>query len=198
MPRAEYTKLMIARGLKELMEHTPFSSLSVSDIARKCGISRNTFYYHFKDKYDIIHWIFHTEITPIICDSSATANWSHGLSDLCSYLRVNKKFYLNVLQVQGQNSFSECLMDFYQTFVQNILLHANGDLILSRQEIRLISRFYAHGLTGAILDWAKTGMTADPSPTLQMLDGLISGEILRKILTLQYSDAWPANQLSAF
>ena len=45
---------MIAQGVKQLLQTTDFEDLSVGEIAKHCGISRNTFYYHFKDKYDII------------------------------------------------------------------------------------------------------------------------------------------------
>ena len=53
MSNAAFTKLMIAQGLKRLLKTTSFVNVSVGDIARECKISRNTFYYHFKDKYDL-------------------------------------------------------------------------------------------------------------------------------------------------
>ena len=68
MSNAAFTKLMIAQGLKRLLKTTSFVNVSVGDIARECKISRNTFYYHFKDKYDLISWIFYTEITSILSD----------------------------------------------------------------------------------------------------------------------------------
>ena len=46
------------------MQTMEFEQISVGLIARHCHISRNTFYYHFKDKYDIISWIFYREVAP--------------------------------------------------------------------------------------------------------------------------------------
>ncbi|WMJ83480.1 dihydroxyacetone kinase transcriptional activator DhaS [Oscillospiraceae bacterium LTW-04] len=184
MSNARFTKLMIAKGLKQLLEATPFAEVSVSNIAKQCKISRNTFYYHFKDKYDVISWIFYTEITPIIGDVVEIEHWSDGLLSLCGYMQENRKFYLNVLEFQGQNSFSECLMDFYKNLTENILRGANGDQVLSSQQIRQISRFYAHGLTGAVLDWAKGGMTQDPKPTIATLEKLLAGDIFKGILQI--------------
>ena len=66
MSNSDFTKFMIARGLKQLLEMKSFTDITVGDIARHCKISRNTFYYHFRDKYDVINWIFYTEITPLI------------------------------------------------------------------------------------------------------------------------------------
>lgn len=185
MPNAEFTKLMIAEGLKQLLESTPFADIAVGDIAKYCKISRNTFYYHFKDKYDIISWIFFTEITPIIGEDVTIEHWGDGLLSLCRYMQENRKFYLNVFGFQGQNSFSECLMDFYQNLAESMLYGEGDEGPLSKQQIRQISRFYAYGLTGTVLDWARNGMLNDPEPTIHTLEKLLTGDIINQILALQ-------------
>ena len=52
MPGADLTKHVLADGLKEMMQSTPLSHISVGDISKHCKIRRNTFYYHFRDKFD--------------------------------------------------------------------------------------------------------------------------------------------------
>lgn len=155
------------------------------DIARECKISRNTFYYHFKDKYDLISWIFYTEITSILSDDISLGHWRDSLLSLCKYMQENRDFYLNVLEFQGQNSFSECLMDFYQGLVAHLLFHADSQPALSQEQIRMVSRFYAHGITGVLLDWAHNGMTADPEPAVTMLEKLLSSDTVHQILSTQ-------------
>ncbi|MGI5959217.1 MAG: TetR/AcrR family transcriptional regulator C-terminal domain-containing protein [Massiliimalia sp.] len=185
MSTSEFTKYMISKGVKQLLQTTDFENLSVGEIAKHCHISRNTFYYHFKDKYDIISWIFYSEITPIIGEAQSIDNWSEGLLHLCQYMQKNREFYIKVLHVQGQNSFSECLMEFYANLVRNILLNAKGDQMLTPEQIRTISNFYAFGLTGVISNWAKNGMKAEPEPVIQMMEDLLSGEIFDKLLSIQ-------------
>ena len=55
MSNSDFTKFMIARGRKQLLETKSFTDITIGDIARHCKMSRNTFYYHFKDKYDVIN-----------------------------------------------------------------------------------------------------------------------------------------------
>lgn len=188
MSTSEYTKKMIAQGMKQLLEEKAFEDISVGDIAKHCRISRNTIYYHFRDKYDIISWIFFSEITPLIGDSAKIGHWAEGLLALCSYMQENRSFYIKVLQIQGQNSFSQCLMEFYANLAQNFILDAKGGQILTQQQIRTISQFYAFGLTGVVSNWAKAGMEDDPRPTIQTLKNLFSGEIFEKLLSLQQED----------
>ncbi len=186
MATSEFTKHMIAQGMKTLLETTRFEDISVGQIARQCNISRNTFYYHFKDKYDVITWIFYSEITPIIGEANVD-NWSDRLLSLCRYMQQNKSFYIKVLHVRGQNCFVECLMQFYENLVKERLLDANGDRVLAPSQIDVISQFYAVGLTGVILNWAKDGMEAPPEPIVATLKELLSGEIFDKILALHKS-----------
>ena len=181
MANATMTRRAIAAGLKELMETHSFASLSVGDIARQCGVSRNTFYYHFRDKYDLISWVFHTEITPIVDDPTARGDWAAGLLALCSYRQANKKFYLNVLQFHGQNSFSDCLMQFYEQRIVRVICGQNASE--ASASARLIARFYAHALVGVLLDWASAGMQQDPHPFVRMLDELLSGRATARELS---------------
>lgn len=185
MSTSDFTKYMIAQGTKQLLQTMDFDKLSVGNIAKHCHISRNTFYYHFRDKYDIIAWIFYSEITPIIGTDQSIDNWSESLLALCKYMQQNKDFYIKMLNIQGQNSFSECFLEFYADLVRNLLLNAHSEQILDSSQIRVISNFYAYGVTGVISNWARNGMNANPEPTIRMLEDLLSGEIFDKLLSLQ-------------
>ena len=67
MANSELTKRVLADGIKKVMETKAFDKITVTDITDSCGVSRNTFYYHFQDKYELVNWIFYTEIIPMCC-----------------------------------------------------------------------------------------------------------------------------------
>ena len=58
MPRSNQTKRLLAQSLMDLMMTTPLEKISVNDIVDHAGVGRNTFYYHFEDKYDLVNWYF--------------------------------------------------------------------------------------------------------------------------------------------
>ena len=66
MPDSNITKRALASALKELMEDSPFSKISVSDICQACDMNRKSFYYHFKDKYELVNWIFNEEFIDFV------------------------------------------------------------------------------------------------------------------------------------
>ena len=53
---SELTKRALEQSLKNLLLQKPLNKITISDIADDCGINRMTFYYHFKDIYDLVEW----------------------------------------------------------------------------------------------------------------------------------------------
>ncbi len=103
MPDSNITKKALAMAMKELMEQIPFSKISVSDICEKCGMNRKSFYYHFKDKYDLVNWIFDVEFFQAVhVRDYNLPNWSwRFLEDSCQYFYENQSFYRKALQIEG-------------------------------------------------------------------------------------------------
>ena len=46
---ANFTKKAIKETFIALLEERPLSDITVKDIVGKCGINRNSFYYHYQD-----------------------------------------------------------------------------------------------------------------------------------------------------
>ena len=56
------TKGKMAEAFKELVCKKSFQKITISDIAKESAMTRENFYYHFRDKYDIMHWIFEQQV----------------------------------------------------------------------------------------------------------------------------------------
>lgn len=149
MAASELTKQNIAQAMKKLVQNRSFASISVGDLLRERGISRNTFYYHFRDKYEVVSWIFWHEVEPLLSDFDQLGNWTCGLAELCVYLQENRGFSIRVLEVEGQNSFCGYLEQFYRNLIGTLLMK-NGGQFLSEQQMERISRFIAAGIVEEI------------------------------------------------
>ena len=106
------TKQALDNSLKGLMVKEAFNNISVKDIVDDCGLTRQVFYYLFKDKYDLMNWIYYTEAARIMTSYNKVEHWMNSLTNLCNYMRQNKAFYINALNTTGQNSFQEFLHDY--------------------------------------------------------------------------------------
>lgn len=120
MADSNITKHALSAALKELMDEKPFEKISVSDICERCHMNRKSFYYHFRDKYDLANWIFDMDLLELtrsnsieITDPSRSfyERWA-GIAVFCRYFYDNRAFYRNVMRVEGQNSFAEHFRSF--------------------------------------------------------------------------------------
>ena len=115
MADSNITKRALATALRELMEEVPFDKIQVAHICERCDMNRKSFYYHFKDKYDLLNWIFDTEIITFIQDYSGEEKIEkrvEAIRDVCNYFYENRDFYRKALKIQGQNSFSEHFREY--------------------------------------------------------------------------------------
>lgn len=132
------TKKALASSLKELMVLQPYAKISIGEICDGCEMNRKSFYYHFRDKDDLVVWIFDTEYERYSRDTRQTDK----LCVLVNYLFENRSFYKKIFKVEGTNSladhfrrmiservidgtlFSEPLTDFQVGLLADFLLAA--------------------------------------------------------------------------
>ena len=81
-------------------------------------MNRKSFYYHFKDKYDLVNWIYDTECIAVLREREYHTGFDL-LEDLCAYFYENRSFYRKTLSVDGQNSFSEYFRDIIATIISS-------------------------------------------------------------------------------
>ena len=142
------TKRALASALKELMKTQPFSQVSVSDICKRCEMNRKSFYYHFKDKYDLVNWIYNTEFIMIAQQKNYSADWNL-LEDLCDYFYENRNFYRKTFNIEGQNSFT----DYFRDIVAMILANGLEDVFENDTAFDFYVDFYADAFVCAIKRW---------------------------------------------
>ena len=97
MAESEITKRAIADSLKELTKTKPFDKISVKDISEKCGINRQTFYYHFIDKFDLLEWIYQTELFDKYMADVDFNIWYDRIILVLEAMKEEKSFYVNTV-----------------------------------------------------------------------------------------------------
>ena len=172
------TKKALASSIKQLMETIPLSKISIQRIVDNCGLKRQTFYYHFKDKFDIVNWIYFTEVTESICDCKHYNNWTDGMFRALSYLEKNKSFYINALNTPGQNAFDGYFFEFCEGLIMDIVNDLSLGINISDKDKKFISDFYTYASVGTIVQWIKNGMKDSPQIMADEIKHAVEGSIL--------------------
>ena len=76
---SQVTKRALEASLKNLLLKKPLTKITINDIAEDCGINRMTFYYHFKDIYDLVEWSCLEDATRALAGKKTYSTWTEGL-----------------------------------------------------------------------------------------------------------------------
>jgi len=144
------TKKALATALKELMNEISFEKITISDICEKCNMNRKSFYYHFKDKYDLANWIFDTEFMAVVLKKNYKDSWTK-IEDICEYFYSNHCFYSKILNVTGQNSLQEHLRELMFPVLSEIFTEGSLDSRMRTFQIE----FFSDALVMAFQRWLK-------------------------------------------
>jgi hypothetical protein len=71
---SEIRKRKIAYALKDLMQTIPFEKITISDISKKSNIHRQTFYYHFQDRYELLDYLLNMELVSNFVEDFSYSN----------------------------------------------------------------------------------------------------------------------------
>lgn len=157
-------KAALAKTMRQLLEVTSFSKISVSSLCDACGINRKSFYYHFKDKYDLVCWIFESEVGHMMITNSYASDWDM-LLDMCEYLDENRSFYAKILRIDGQNSFRE----FFGKTVAECVRFYYHERIDSPDDLEFLSHFLAGALLLSIMEWITDADPVSPRDFTEQL-----------------------------
>lgn len=145
------TKQMFADMLEDMLHTKDFEKIQVKDICEACGTRRQTFYYHFKDKYDLVAWIFNQDYEAVfsVDDNEFTID---TLTKLLELIRSKSSFYKKTLTDHSQNSIRSYIQEFDVEFGQKVVMSAYQTDQISDEQLYII-KYHSYGSIGMLIEW---------------------------------------------
>lgn len=171
MANSNITKKALAESLKELGSAKILDKITVADITDHCGVNRQTFYYHFNDKYELLAWIYTQELVIPLTKDLTFDNWGDKIIELFSYMKKRKQFFMNTIK-SSNDFFSEYLEKIFIELFNKAIEDLNLYNHLEEKMRDVYARFFAYGLTGVIVDWALKGMKEDEEELAKLLQNI--------------------------
>ena len=174
---SQITKRAIEASLKNLLLKKPFDKITINDIAEDCGISRMTFYYHFKDIYDLVEWACEEDAKKILEGKDDYKTWTQGFLNLFEEVLKNKPFILNVYRSVGREQVENYLYKIVYDLFLNVVQEKAQGMTVRDEDKEFIADFYKYAFVGLMLDWVKNGMKEDPHKIVKKVEFLLSGSL---------------------
>ncbi|WP_070120909.1 TetR/AcrR family transcriptional regulator [Bacillus marinisedimentorum] len=183
------TKKALAESLKKQMQTIPLAKITVNNIVKECELNRRTFYYYFNDIYDLLEWIYKTELKEVVGEDKTYVSWQKGLLEIFKYLYKNKKIVMNTYHSIDRDILENHLYNESFTIILGVVNEFAKGLNVSEQDKRYVANFYKIALVGVIIDWIKNNMMEDTEEIVHNLDKIISGEIYRALLKYEKKES---------
>jgi probable dihydroxyacetone kinase regulator len=167
------TKKALAESLKKLSQKKSFDKISVADITGMCGLNRQTFYYHFQDKYELVNWIYYNEIVEVVAKNKIIDNWNDNIYTILKIMKKDGCFYQSALNTAGQNSFEEYLFEISKEMFLSVINILTAEEQLDIEHKNFVASFCSYGMVGIIKSWAKSGMKEAPEEITRYLENLV-------------------------
>ena len=162
---SQTTKRALEASFKKLLLEKPLNKITINDITEDCGVNRMTFYYHFKDIYDLVDWILAEDAAKAMEGRRGFGTWSEAYLDVLRQLQDNKTLVLNVYRSVGREQVEQYLYRLLDP-------------------ILFVVDFYKYALVGMTLEWTRRDMRGDPKKMVERVSTMIHGDFRRALCRL--------------
>ncbi|RGQ34345.1 TetR family transcriptional regulator [[Clostridium] leptum] len=174
---SQVTKRALEQSLKNLLLKKPLTKITINDITDDCGINRMTFYYHFKDIYDLVEWSCLEDAKRALDEKKTYETWQQGLLQIFEAVEENKPFILNVYHCVHREQVEKYLQPLVDQLLLDVINEEVGDMTVRDEDKQFIAQIYSYIFIGLMLDWIKDNMRADPQTIVNRLTKLIKGSM---------------------
>jgi len=154
------TKAMFADALLTLLENKDLSKVRVLELCKLCGTDRQTFYYHFKDKYDLVAWIYERDLQETFLENPHTPS-KEQIEFLLRRLEKRQFFYSKAFQDMTQNSLFHYMHTANCRITQSVAVERAGGRDLTEKELFSIN-FVSYAWVCSIAEWINNRCVPAP------------------------------------
>ena len=174
---SQITKRALEQSLKNLLLKKPLTKITINDIAEDCGIHRMTFYYHFKDIYDLVEWSCLEDARKALDKNKTYDTWQQGFLQIFEEVLENKQFVMNVYRCVHREQVEKYLKPLVDSLLLDVINERSAGMTVRDEDKSYIAQIFSYIFIGLMLDWINDDMREDPKMIVNRLAMLIKGSL---------------------
>lgn len=167
------TKKIIEYEFKDLLKEKPFNKITVNDIAKKCNINRQTFYYHFQDIQDLVEWICVEETNKILKNSNNCKTWEEKFLSIFNLIYEEKVFVVNIYHSVSLEILRKNLYNMVYPIMYEEIEKMSKENEYEKEDIIFVTNFYKYAFVAIVLNWVEEGMKEEPKIIVNKVSKLV-------------------------
>ena len=167
---ASFTKFAILKVFGDLAASRPVDKITVKDITDQCGISRNTFYYHYQDIYQVLkaYVQYSAEHVIELMVEDEGEDGKAGLREI-RYLEANRELLCNLYRSAANEEVRNCPQSASQIIFDRLIESVSQGMEVQAEDKKILSAVCQYTVRGIMTSWMEE-------------DGMLNGETLEQVL----------------
>lgn len=161
-------KLLIQQALFDQLATLPLDKIDVQDVAQAAHLSRQTFYYNFKNKQDLLCCIMEEDVSQATESFQKSGNLRDYITSFILLMQQKSAFYCSLAAC----AMPECS---YAAFFENGLLNC-AQMVESNSSLGSMStslwdslHFFTYGASGMLQNWLQNKMQPQAEQLTEMI-----------------------------
>lgn len=166
---ASFTKFAIMKAFGDLAVSRPVDKITVKDITDRCGISRNTFYYHYQDIYQVLKAYVQYASEQVISMMAEEVNDEKAGLRGARYLEAHRELLCNLYRSAANEEVRTCLQSASQVIFDRFIDNMSRGMGTGEKDRQILSSVCQYMVQGIMTSWLDS-------------DGMVNGESLEAVL----------------
>ncbi len=147
-------KAKLGASLKKFMASEPLDTISVIKITKDCKVNRQTFYYHFRNLYDLLTWVFLNEKI----EMPSNHELEEGILIILRYVKHNEALITNTLASAAKDLVREFIFNYMYNVSLAYIAKKDQNMKLTVHERKLLARVYGAGISSSVIAWIENDL----------------------------------------
>ena len=158
---ATFTRKAIMQTFLHILKNKPLDRITVKDICEQCEINRNTFYYYFKDIYDVLEAIFEDEVRLVMDEAKEGVTFHDAYARVAAIILNNREAIMHIYASENGRVLRTYLDAVVTQVVRRFVLEKAEGYSLDDSDIAFITAFYSNGIVGSTIKCLPENITAN-------------------------------------
>lgn len=164
-------------ALKALLKVYSFDEISVGKLTKESGISRATFYRHFKDKFDLMNRYYQNYFDELF-KAASEHSFRAVFLDMVIFVGENKEFFNKAYRVQGQNSWQQFIMKHAYMYCADEYKKGKNIKEIKAEE-KILINYSIGGSLYVVRKWIEHGPDLTPETLTELIFSVMPSNLLK-------------------
>ena len=148
-------KSMIADAFIKLSGEKNIDKITVKDIVDECGISRQSFYYHFQDILEVIEWSAEQAFQKLLEKNMAADDSEAVFHDFIVASENANVLLHKLLHSQKREDIERIMVRSIRTYLQELMTRRGRRIALPYEDMDIALNFCTYGIVGLLLEYCE-------------------------------------------